>query len=345
MVRTICQSLFVALVVLFAGSPLSAQSPNLPAVPVPVAPTPGQPQPQPMLPAPSAVPPPGQGGIFLNDPTPAAQQGRGFFDPAGVYASLEISLLFPELRGFLSGPTTVLGVPQPVVLPSANLESTGSPKVELGYRLGDGWGAVALSYRSIVSQGGANIPHFDILGDGFLNTRLNVNVVDLDYVSPGYEFFTLWAFAFRGGVRGAAAYFDHQVSGAFATQSASSNFLGIGPHATLELARACEFLPGLAVVATLDGAVLIGNTTQSFEETVTFPGGQTFGGASRSSSTQTVPVLTFDVGLSYTPPGCPHWARFGVGYQFEYWWDIGTHGGSRTDLGVNGVYFRGEFNF
>jgi hypothetical protein len=340
--------LLAALVLCGGAAAILAQPPALPSQPVPVGPSPNA---LPPIVLPRELPPGNPSfvpatPVFVDEPfRPVVQPERPVYAAPGLYGLLEFSLLFPELRGWLQGPVNLAGFQDTVVLGSANVDGTGSPRVEVGYRLGDGLGAVALSYRSVVTEGGGNIANFDVLGAGFLSSRLNLNVVDLDYVSPAYNIAPFWDFAWRAGVRGTAAYFDNRAIGGFAQLHASNNFLGAGPHGTLEVARALNLVPGLAVTSKLDGAVLIGQTTQSFEETLTFPSGDIFGGASRLHGTQSVPVLTFNVGLAYSPPGFGNWARFGFGYQFEYWWDLGRRGDSRGDLSINGIYFRGEFNF
>jgi hypothetical protein len=349
-------ALGAALALVLAPALAHAQPPGLPAQPVPVAPQ----QPPGITTVPPIALPPHNDPVVPATPQflpaepdplrPAVSPESSRCAPAGFYGLLEISVLFPELRGFLSGPVTIAGINDVVAISSASLDATGSPRVEIGYRLPDGIGAVALGYRSIVSRGTDTIDGFDFLGPGFLTSRLNVNVVDLDYASPAFNFAPYWDFAFRVGLRGAAFYFDDTITGQFIQQHASSNFLGGGPHATLEVGRALDLIPGLALTSKLDGAVLIGETSQSFEETahtdvLGAPPGSMVGGASRLHGTQVVPTLTFTIGLSYSPPGMEKWLRFGFGYQYEYWWDIGTRGDSRGDFEGNGLYFRGEFNF
>jgi hypothetical protein len=340
----------LALVVAVVAGPVQAQPPGLPPAPVPVQQPPGPvngiaPITVPAQPAAPYVP----SQPIILDPGPAGPPPQPPSEPRfaqpGLYGILEIQLLYPQLHGRLDGIVNLLGGIDSVFLRSACLETTGSPKLEVGWRFPEGVGAVAVSYRSIVSEGHATVLNWDALGAGFQTSRLNLNVVDIDYVSPFYSFAPYWDLAWRAGVRGAGVYFDHNVAGLFAHQGASSNFLGAGPHASIEVSRAFERLPGLAVTSKLDFGVLIGDVSQHFDETLNFGNGGLFGGAGHASSTQAVPVLTFSVGLTYTPLSCAQWARFGLGYQFEYWWDVGTAGQSHGDLSTNGVYFRGEFNF
>jgi hypothetical protein len=342
---------------LVAGSLTSdvfAQSPNLPVQPIPVPAQPDSTQPMPPITVPPIQVPPNNNAVVpmtpvFGTPTPtlpppippsaAACPERGF------YGSLELLVLFPHLRGTLGGSVSVQGSTDSFSITNPQLNSTGSPVVEIGYRLGDGLGAVALSYRSTVSRGGFTVPNWDVLGTGFVATRLNMNVVDLDYVSPAYNVVPFWDVAWRAGLRGAAIYYNDQVTGGFIDVNASNNFLGAGPHATIEGARILDLIPGLAVTSKLDGGVVIGQVSQSFDERFTFADGTQVGGANRIHSTQAAPMMIFQFGLSYTPPSWVNWARFGFGYQFEYWWDIGTGGASRGDYYSNGIYFRGEINF
>ncbi len=268
------------------------------------------------------------------------------FSLGGFYGVFEISLLFPDVHGSLVGPVTVGGVPSAVALDSANLNATGSPRIELGYRLGDGLGAVSISYRSMVSQGGETLAGFDALGAGYLSTRIDFNVIDIDYDSSPFNFAPCWELAWRAGIRTTAAYYDNLGIGGFVHEQATSNFVGAGPHATVEVGRALSMdrLPGLGVLTKLDGGLIIGNLSQSFEQTLEFPAGPV-GDTTRFNHTEVVPMVTFDLGLTYSPPGAANWARFGFGYQFEYWWDVGSSGASHGNFSGNSLFFRAEFNF
>jgi Legionella pneumophila major outer membrane protein precursor len=333
-------------------SPVLAQPPGLPGPPTPVIAQP-PPVPAPATPVPTYDPGQAVGITPFVPPTPIFPNvpNSGTVPPAslppcqtGYFGSLEIAVMFPEIHGTLIGPVTLMGLPPTTVaLGSSNLASTGSPRVEFGYRFGEDLGAVAASYRSFVSKGGDNVGGSGPFGNSFLSSLFNINVVDIDYASPAYNFAPFWDFSWRGGLRFAGVYYQNVLTGELGQAVATSNFLGVGPHVEVEFGRAVEVVPGLAVLAKLDGAVLGGSISQSFSESIqTTP---PVSGESRFSHAQAVPVLTFDLGFSYTPPGSFSFARLGFGYQFEYWWDIGNAGSSRGDLSGNGFYFRGEFNF
>jgi len=71
------------------------------------------------------------------------------------------------------------------------------------------------------------------------------------------------------------------------------------------------------------------------------PDGTVVGGASHGDHVQGVPVLSFQLGLGFTPPDHDH-LRLAAGYQFERWWYIG---GSEGQLTAQGIFFRAEFNY
>jgi hypothetical protein len=142
-----------------------------------------------------------------------------------------------------------------------------------------------------------------------------------------------------------ACYFSDFAQGRFLEQQTTNNYLGMGPHAAVEVGRSIPGIPGLAVTGMLDFGLFFGNVSQSFEQDFTFADGSRLGGTTRVNHFQTVENLGLDLGLVYSPPSMQNWARFGFGYHFEYWWNIGTSGGSNADFFTNGIYFRGELNF
>jgi len=363
------------------GNPLASQAQDLPpAAPVPLAPpaaapiptptppsNPTLPTPVPLLPAPvyvpgnpGPIPPPPPGGLAPPPPGGYFQDRNGLLlrgdpllerplaPPPGWFANLEIDLIGPHISNQLSASVTVGGIADQVQLPSARLDWVGAPNIQIGYRLAEGLGAFVFGYRSVVSTGKAIAVDFEGPGnDGFIQSRLNMNIFDLLYASREYSLAPFWDLNWKLGARIAGIYFDSQASGVFLAQGESSNFVGAGPIGGFEVARHFETFPGVAAFGRLEGAVLVGRVHQSFEETIDFTsvGGSLLGGAANSSSTQAVPVLGLQVGLSYTPPWEGRWARFAMGYEFQQYWNIGQAGGSRADLQTNGVFFRAEFGF
>jgi hypothetical protein len=217
--------------------------------------------------------------------------------------------------------------------------------LEIGYRLPEGWGEVLVSYRTLVTEGRAVLAGFDLDGsDGGLKSRLNLNVLDLDYGSPEYCFSLDWHMSWKAGIRLASIYFDSLAEGLFIEERTSNNFLGAGPHVGMDLERSLE-LPDLGLFARLEGAAVIGQTRQAFEEAFVLDDGSLTGGATTVHHTQTVPVLLVQAGLTWTPCWHGHLSRLKVGYEFQQWWSLGNAADSRAELTAQGIFVRGEFGF
>jgi hypothetical protein len=333
------------------GSPTLAQAPAPPPTPVPVIPPSAT---TPTIPVPPPPPPPpmwapgdaaGPAPVFppvavVPVPMPAAP---ATLDAPGFFAGLEVDVVGPRIQRNLSGVVTIAGIPSTVSLPTADLNWTGSPKVEIGYRLADNLGILSASYRSVVTHGTDTLGAFDPLGGADLRTRLNANIIDLDYQSPHYCLAPLWELDWRAGVRIAAIYFDTRAAGFVLEERTSNNFVGAGPHLGAEVTRALGEIPGVALFGGLDGAIVFAGTDQNYEQIILLPDGTRVGGANRTTAGTTAPVLTFRTGISYTPPiGALRWSRFSFGYQFEQWWNVGR---SQGDLNIQGLFFRAEFKF
>jgi hypothetical protein len=261
----------------------------------------------------------------------------------GWFAAVELNLVGPHIKNRLRSAVTVNGfAPDVVHLPTAELDWTGSPRIEVGYRWPEDVGEFSVSYRFLVSEG--RDADFSLIDpdDAFLKSRLNVNVIDLDYGS--HEFgLARWDMKWRAGARIATAFFDSRAGSFFFEQRTSNNFVGAGPHVGMDLWRSFD-LAGLAFFGRVEGAAVIGQVSQGFEEVAVLERGLV-GGARTIHDTQAVPVLSFQVGLSWTPYWRGPWRRYSLGYEFERWWYIGDVRDSRAELTTQGVFFRGEFGF
>jgi hypothetical protein len=263
----------------------------------------------------------------------------------GWFAAIEADLVAPHIKNRLSADVNVGGLfTDTVHLPTAELDFVGAPRFELGYRFPEGCGEVLVSYQPLVSDGSATISNFDPLGDGDVRSRLNMNVVDFDYGSREFSLGPSWDLRWLAGVRVAGVYFDSRAEGAILEQRTSNNFVGAGPHLGLELGWHAGY-PGLSIFGRLEGAAVIGEVRQGFEETLSANGIPVVGGATTVTSTQAVPVLRFQTGVGWAPPCNGRWLRFSAGYIIEHWWDVGQAGGSQAELGFQGLFLRSEFSF
>jgi hypothetical protein len=160
-----------------------------------------------------------------------------------------------------------------------------------------------------------------------------------------YSFAPRWFMSGRLGMAAAAVFFDNQAVSAAQTLDASNFFWGAGPHLRADVWREFNLLPGLALFIQPDLMVLVGRVQQHYREGVTLDG-STAAASFFLRKTQTVPVLTFRTGLSYTPRDLSQW-RFIVGYEFEDWWFVGQLPGqpSRGQFYTNGVFLRALVSF
>ncbi len=211
-------------------------------------------------------------------------------------------------------------------------------------------GEFTLSYQSLVRDGHAFLPAFDPLGaTGFLTSRMNFNVVDLDYSGSEISLGPGWDMKWRVGLRYANAYFDSSAFGGILQQRTSNLFNGAGPRAGLDLWRALP-LPGLALFGRLEGNFLVGPLHQNFNESIVQANGTVLSGAGTSrpdafSNTATPLILNFEAGFGYTPPSLSRWLRLSAVYQFQQWWNLGLPLSSDGQLTINGVFFRAEVHY
>ena len=333
---------------------------SLPNPPPPIGPG------APLPPPPGAVLPPPPGAVaplapapFLPPPYNPYQDTNGpllrgdplldqpHYPPPGWFGAVELNLVVPHIQNGLVAPVTVAGgSPQVVHLPTAELEWTGAPRLEVGYRFPEGCGEVLASYRLLSSEGTDTIPNFDLDGGaGFLRSRLSANVLDLDYSSREFSLAPRWDMKWKAGVRLADIFFDSRAEGFFLEERTSNLFYGAGPHLGLDLWRQIEDVPGLGLFLRLEGATVIGQIRQSFEQTLVTQDGGLAGGAAEVHHTQAVPVFNLQLGLSWTPCWRGRYRRFAFGYEFERWWYLGQAGDSRAELTDQGIFFRAEFGF
>src|SRR5262249_42471645 len=153
------------------------QAQQLPTAPVPVTVT--------TLPHPEAAPGPPAAPVLVAPPNgliwppppspPLAPPPDLISPPPGFFVTFEGQALFPHIKKRLAAPVMVDNLFANVVhLPTADLDDTGSPRIELGYRFPQGFGGVVAAYRNVTTEGFGAIAPFDLVGDGALRSRLNL---------------------------------------------------------------------------------------------------------------------------------------------------------------------------
>ena len=258
-----------------------ADTPSAPSQPTVPQAAPGPASTAELLPPPASVqdrPPP----FVLPPPPDYSVNGQGWIGSPlldrpeaaqpGFFVNGESSLVFPHFQNQLQGgqitlaqtsgvsPSSSVGLPpgagMPITgdivsLPSNHFNPTISPRLELGYRLPDGWGEIRLGYRFMdtTDSGAVFLPG---LGPANQNGRLDVQFVDLDYGTQQFSLGPDWEMRTAIGLRYSEVFFDSQVAfvnptasvGAFGTvpftRLTESETMGnwyIGAHAIMEVGR------------------------------------------------------------------------------------------------------------
>lgn len=276
----------------------------------------------------------------------------------GWFFNVETAIVGPHVRSQLSqtfplsdGTTDVLS------LPSVNLGGTVAPRFDLGYRFFEDAGGIVFSYRFLVAQGRCieyNSPYLYYPPAPTVESNLNVQSFDWDYLSRDYRWGENWTMRWRGGARLGYVYFDSRAAGVYVADTptndplydwakVSNRFVGAGPHLLMELERQLGSRRW-SLYGRVEGALLIGEIHQQFAESFV-ENNLSASGVADVSATRLVPVLQTELGLKWRP----HWWNdcwaFVFGYTFEQWWQVGNAAGSKADLWSQGGFLRAEFTF
>ncbi len=295
----------------------------------------------------------------------------------GFYTNVEMNLVAVHLRNQLRGVVTnpVTGNLETISFEGNPLNSTVMPRLELGYRLANGWGSLQIDYRFLTTQGKdtsvigplAGGPLIPVPPPTFTPTpanqegRFDFNILDLTYVSQEFSLRPNWNLRAGVGFRFMTLYFDSRVQflqipagglGVPLSQSESNSFYGFGGWGFCDLERRL-FLPGLSIFGRIEGQDVFARITQGFTETLfAGPGAVNQSASVRWFNGVGVAELRGILGLSYVVPKW-NYSRFLVGYQYEAFFQIGriTSFGSagypddRASLNLDGLLLRAEFNF
>jgi hypothetical protein len=343
-----------------------AQQADVPAKPVADAAGAAEPNPVPGLPRPPEQP----ASLLRTAPAAPAYacpdwecpyfERDALLDPAGLPQpgwlwDVELDVLGSHVKETLGAFTPP--APSVPTVPMARLDWAASPRFELGYRLPSGFGELDVAYRFLLTEGTGSTPAGAPASPdaaAALRSRLQIHVGDVDYASRETSLGPAWDMKWRIGLRTANVFFDSRAdepvaaaAGGVFERSISNNFLGVGPHATLELGKRRNAW-GLGWVGRLDGALLFGEVHQKFAQVSTTAGA---GDLLDLEDHVQVPILSGFLGLDWRPPCHPNLAIL-LGYTGEYWWNVGRlsdpdlyNGHTAGEVGLNGVLLRVEYNY
>jgi hypothetical protein len=101
---------------------------------------------------------------------------------------------------------------------------------------------------------------------------------------------------------------------------------------------------GLAIYGRAEFTELLGTITQRYSETVGDPAQPAGFGAFEQRTSQGVPVLGLELGLSWLSRPTGRY-RLTTGYSFEHEWGVGKVGDTHGDVMAQGLFLRTEFNY
>ncbi len=100
----------------------------------------------------------------------------------GWLFSAEVSYIQPFVHNGLNSGVGALGaIPENVNVPQARANGTASPRIDVAYRFEDGLGEFHAIFRTLNDTTTRTIAGFDTAGSGTVTSRLNMNVLDLEY--------------------------------------------------------------------------------------------------------------------------------------------------------------------
>jgi hypothetical protein len=269
----------------------------------------------------------------------------------GWVAGVEVGIVVPHIENRLFSTVTLgSGATDTVHLPTAALGVQAMPKFELGYCFGQASGEVRLSYRFLTARANefvsaVDLPTFDPTG-AQLASRLDLQVIDLDYGSHEPRTVCGWDMTWRAGVRGILSYSDSQAASDTLYQQTVNRYWGVGPHAMVDFRHGLGE-SGLALFGRLEGAIVFGRLAQRYTETTTGAAGAVDAGETRAFIDSQVTTLALQVGVSWAPPGNHH-IRVTAGYSYEHFFDLGTTGtpvSPGLQLWIQGGFLRAEWRF
>jgi hypothetical protein len=315
-------------------------------MPQPINPAPLTPPPDPLLGSPPPVSPPAipfpppprhPGDIIGGPPAPFCEEvihppPPDYLLPAEplFYFTGELGFVAPVVKNELAGVVTrPNGSMVLVAPPRAELDKTISPYFAIGYEIPEGEGSFELGYRFLITDG----------TNEFSKSRLDMHVIDFDYVSPRLRPLPRWEFNWFLGARLATSYYDTTFPTPTFIHQASNHFLGGGVHLGLEVEREIEPFPAWALFGRVEGSAVVGRTRQTYTDVSALGTSELF-----LRESQTIPVFRVEGGIRYRPPAFQQ-LRFMVGYQFERWWNLGHIGGADLDLTTQGVFLRAEIRY
>lgn len=270
--------------------------------------------------------------------------------PPPWFAALGVEIVGPAIKQAVQGNVPLGEEPFTVFVPRTELNWTGAPRLEVGYRFGAAVGELLLNYRPLATEGTREILAPDGQGPGRLRSRLDFQLIMLDYASREFSLGPLWDMKAFVGLCLPSIFFDNEARGASSALRTSNYYFGAGPHLGMEFWRPSPFCAGLKIYGRIDGVITVGKNHQEYLAVLSGPEGDIQGAVESLRKVRESPAIRTAVGLSYTPPWPGRRLRFDLGYALERWWYVGQTSvdgepASRGEVTVQGLFLRGEWAY
>lgn len=268
----------------------------------------------------------------------------------GPFGNADLGIMKPHLKVQLMTPLAIAPTGATIPVPVAPLDWCAVPQVTLGWRLCGGAGDIRLSYRLLASSGQASLPVPEG-GNGSVRSRLNVNTIDLDYVMPeflseGAE--TAWWFLrdlrFGIGARGVTSFADSHVVGLQTEQQIATFFAGGGLRFLTEWHKQLCY-PGLNFYSRLAATFVVAPLRQSFNQITSINGVPQPDFFNVGLEHTGIGIGAIEAGFSWTPPHLERRLRLTTAYSWERWWDFGQSNDATSELTLQGLILRAEWNY
>ena len=180
----------------------------------------------------------------------------------GWFAAIETDLVAAHVGNRLIGSVNIGGGTNTIQVPSTPLGWTAMPRLDFGYRLGQGAGELLVSYRATATSGSRSIAANDF---ATIRSRFQTHQADFAYASREDWALPGWVLRWQAGARLASVFFDSQGRGVSQVERVANEFIGVGPQFGLEMRRPTN-IAGLSPFIRLDAAWVVGRIEQTFQE-------------------------------------------------------------------------------
>jgi hypothetical protein len=255
---------------------------------------------------------------------------------------LDLALLFPDVR-FRNEANTMFGNSA-----DFDLNPGIAGTLTVGY-LFEGPHAMYFAYRGFDARGN---PDSDFANEE-IRTGVELNDFDWVYQRRFGSDSSRFRVAAEVGIRLTSLQYSYSIHSHYPlsfladeyvhnTSTWCNEFVGAGP--TIGLSDEFAISPAISFFSRADFGVLFGEQRVRTKYRTSLPWVDSMTTSYSDREGHDVKVLRAMAGVNWMPPSTPRMS-FQLGYQFEYWWQVGKFGDASDDIMLNGLFGRIRFIF